>query len=140
MTIALPFSNQIQKILRSPSTFSVASALAWQGFGLLTFMVLARLLSVSEMGVWAIWISLLTIADMPRQGFTQNGLVKFALPPSQRLGGTWLSAALVLNGFAALVLGSDFGNYTLYQFWACSPCQNFAIWLPMRCLSCCCKA
>jgi lipopolysaccharide exporter len=104
MTIALPFSNHIQKILRSPSTFSVASALAWQGFGLLTFMVLARLLSVSEMGVWAIWISLLTIADMPRQGFTQNGLVKYtATEPAA--WGHWLSAGLLLNSLAALVLG-----------------------------------
>ncbi|MCC6726183.1 MAG: oligosaccharide flippase family protein [Saprospiraceae bacterium] len=104
MTIAIPFSNQVQKILRSPSTFSVASALAWQGFGLLTFMVLARLLSVPEMGVWAIWISLLTIADMPRQGFTQNGLVKYTATEPEAWG-KWLSASLLLNSLAAVALG-----------------------------------
>jgi O-antigen/teichoic acid export membrane protein len=100
----LPFSNYIQKIRRSPSTFSVASALAWQGFGLLIFMVMARLLSVSEMGVWAIWISLLTIADMPRQGFIQNGLVKFTATEPEAWG-KWLSAGLLLNSLAALLLG-----------------------------------
>ncbi|MCU0345297.1 MAG: oligosaccharide flippase family protein [Saprospiraceae bacterium] len=100
----MPYSIQIQKILRSPYTFSVASALAWQGFGLLTFMALARLLSVSEMGVWAIWISLLTIADMPRQGFTQNGLVKYTAAEPEAWG-KWLSAGLLLNSLAALVLG-----------------------------------
>lgn len=100
----MPFSNYLHKILRSPSTFSVGSALAGQGFGLLTFIVLAKLLTVSEMGVWAIWVSLLTIADMPRQGFTQNGLVKYTASEPAAWS-KWLSAALLLNTAAALLLG-----------------------------------
>ncbi len=67
-------------------------------------MTMARLLSVGEMGVWAIWITLLTITDMPRQGFTQNGLVKFTATEPEAWG-KWLSAGLVLNSLAALVLG-----------------------------------
>jgi O-antigen/teichoic acid export membrane protein len=92
------------KYLKNASILSVASALALQGFALLTFMLLAHHLQVPQMGAWALWLTFVSIADMTRQGFVQNGLVRFtAAEPSD--WGRWLTAALALNSLSGLGLG-----------------------------------
>jgi lipopolysaccharide exporter len=94
----------ITKYLKNASILSVASALAMQGFTLLTFMLLARHLQVPQMGAWALWLTLVSITDMTRQGFVQNGLVRFtAAEPSA--WDRWLTAALILNSLSGLGLG-----------------------------------
>jgi O-antigen/teichoic acid export membrane protein/glycosyltransferase involved in cell wall biosynthesis len=82
--------------LSSPSLHSIGSNLALQGFALLSFMLLARLLTLEEMGIWALWITLATLVDMTRQGFIQNGLVRFAALEPEATP-CWLTAAFVLN-------------------------------------------
>ncbi len=83
---------------------ALGSALALQGFALLTFALLARQLDATQLGAWALWLTLATIADMTRQGFVQNGLVKFTAEAAADLP-RWLTAAFVLNAAAALGLG-----------------------------------
>lgn len=92
------------KYLTGPSALSVASALALQGFTLLSFFLLARLLPVAQMGAWALWLTLASIADMTRQGLVQNGLARFTASQSADTG-QWLTAGLALNALSALVLG-----------------------------------
>lgn len=92
------------KLLSNPSILSVGSALALQGFTLLTFMLLARLLPVAQMGAWALWLTFVSIADMTRQGLLQNGLVRFSAKEPEGWAG-WLTAAFALNSLASVGLG-----------------------------------
>lgn len=93
----------VQKLF-SPAAFSLGSALALQGFALLGFMLLARLLPMDEMGAWALWLTFAAIADMTRQGILQNGLVRFTAKESNAWG-EWLSAGFVLNSAFSAGLG-----------------------------------
>lgn len=92
------------KLLNNPSLLSVGSALALQGFTLLTFMLLARLLPVAQMGAWALWLTFVSIADMTRQGLLQNGLVRYSAQEPGSWAG-WLTAAFALNSLASVGLG-----------------------------------
>ncbi|MBI1224916.1 MAG: oligosaccharide flippase family protein [Bacteroidetes bacterium] len=92
------------KLLNNPSLLSVGSALSLQGFTLLTFMLLARLLPVEQMGAWALWLTFVAIADMTRQGLLQNGLVRFSAHEPEGWAG-WLTAAFALNSLASVGLG-----------------------------------
>lgn len=108
----------------------MGSALALQGFTLLTFMLLARLLPVAQMGTWALWLTFVSIADMTRQGLVQNGLIRFTANDPGNWGG-WLTAAFTLNNFASVGLGLlltlaawlsgtllDMPELTTLAFWA----------------------
>lgn len=92
------------KLLNSPSLLSIGGALSLQGFTLLTFMLLARLLPAAQMGAWALWLTFVSIADMTRQGLLQNGLVRFSAKEPTAWSG-WLTAAFWLNGMASIGLG-----------------------------------
>jgi O-antigen/teichoic acid export membrane protein len=92
------------KLLNSPSLLSIGGALSLQGFTLLTFMLLARLLPAEQMGAWALWLTFVSIADMTRQGLLQNGLVRFSAKEPAAWAG-WLTAAFALNSLASIGLG-----------------------------------
>ncbi|MDP5171524.1 MAG: oligosaccharide flippase family protein, partial [Bacteroidia bacterium] len=51
--------------------------LANQGFALLSMLILLRLISREEYGMWALYLTVLSMAEMARAGFVQNGLVSF---------------------------------------------------------------
>ena len=104
MKISIPTAS-IKQVLFSPAAYSVGATFALQGFSLLGFMLLARLLTLQEMGNWAIWLTLVSIADLARQGLIRNGLIHFTA--GQEKGNEqWQSAALLLNVGAAFILGS----------------------------------
>lgn len=119
----------ITKYLKNASVLSVASALAMQGLTLLTFMLLARHLQVPQMGAWALWLTLVSIADMTRQGFVQNGLVCFtsAEPSDWSL---WLTAALALNSLSGLAFGVLLGgvSWLVGSLFGIPELQSLALW------------
>ncbi len=90
--------------LRLSAIFSVAAAGAQQGFALLGFMLLARMLPEAQLGAWALWLALVAVADMTRQGMVQNGLVRFAATEPSAWP-EWLTAAGVLQFAAAVPIG-----------------------------------
>lgn len=47
------------------------------GFAFLTFLILVRVLSPEALGTWVLYMLVMSIVDMTRQGFVQQGLVKF---------------------------------------------------------------
>lgn len=92
------------KKLLNPSLLSVASSMSLQGFSLLVFMLLARLLSVEQMGEWALWLTLAAIADAARTGMVQNGFIRFSAKEPEAWS-NWLTASTVLNLLASLGAG-----------------------------------
>lgn len=67
-----------QKGIKSSSGFlAILGQLANQGFALLSLLILLRLISREEYGMWALYLTVLSMAEMARAGFVQNGLVSF---------------------------------------------------------------
>jgi len=65
--------------------------------GFLGFMLLVRLFSPAEFGVWVLFISIISIIDMGRNGFLQNGLIKFLVNQNLAEEKKIQTAALILN-------------------------------------------
>jgi lipopolysaccharide exporter len=70
--------------------------------GFLGFMLLVRIYEPVEFGIWVLFISIISIIEMGRNGFVQNGLIKFL--GNQNEESKVQTAALVLNGALTLFL------------------------------------
>ncbi len=56
---------------------AILGQLSNQGFALFSLLILLRLLSKEDYGMWALYLTVLSMAEMARAGFVQNGLVSF---------------------------------------------------------------
>lgn len=83
---------------------SVASSMSLQGFGLLIFMLLARLLPVEQMGEWALWLTFAAIADAARTGMIQNGFIRYAAKEPENWS-VWVTASSILNLITTIGIG-----------------------------------
>ena len=72
--------------------------------GFLGFMLLVRIYEPVEFGIWVLFISIISIIEMGRNGFVQNGLIKFLGNPNQNEERKIQMAALVLNTALTLLL------------------------------------
>lgn len=70
--------------------------------GFLGFMLLVRMYEPVEFGIWVLFISIISIIEMGRNGFVQNGLIKFL--GNQNAERKVQMAALVLNSALTLFL------------------------------------
>ncbi|MCC5935924.1 MAG: oligosaccharide flippase family protein [Lunatimonas sp.] len=65
--------------------------------GFVGFMLLVRILSPNDFGVWVLLITITAIVDMARNGFLQNGLIKFLVNQDATNRAKIQGAALWLN-------------------------------------------
>ena len=65
--------------------------------GFLGFMLLVRIFSPAEFGIWVLFISITSIIEMGRNGFLQNGLIKFLVNQTLVEEQKIQTAALILN-------------------------------------------
>lgn len=78
--------------------------------GFIGFMLLIRLFSPDEFGIWVLLITIISIIDMARNGFVQNGLIKFfvgkkdAVQAKIQTASIWLNTALSLLVFMLIWL------------------------------------
>ncbi|MEX2512274.1 MAG: oligosaccharide flippase family protein [Cyclobacteriaceae bacterium] len=71
--------------------------------GFLGFMILVRIFSPEEFGVWVLLITLIAIVDMARNGFLQNGMIKFLVGKNRAIQAKIQGAALVMNSILTLI-------------------------------------
>ncbi|MEX0884181.1 MAG: oligosaccharide flippase family protein [Cyclobacteriaceae bacterium] len=71
--------------------------------GFLGFMILVRIFSPEEFGVWVLLITLIAIVDMARNGFLQNGMIKFLVGKNPSNQAKIQGAALYLNSVLTLI-------------------------------------
>lgn len=70
--------------------------------GFIGFMLLVRVFSPEEFGIWVLLITIVSIIDMARNGFIQNGMIKFlvgkekAIQTKIQTASLWLNTALTL--------------------------------------------
>lgn len=77
-------------------SFSFLANIAAMGFAFVTFLFLVRVLSKDLFGVWVLYLTVTSFAEMARQGFVQNGLISFCTKHKEEYRNI-ISAGLVLN-------------------------------------------
>lgn len=76
--------------------------------GFLGFMILVRIFSKEEFGVWVLFITIASIVDMARNGFIQNGMIKLLVGQDAtslakiQMSAIWLNA--ILTGLVILLM------------------------------------
>lgn len=86
-------------------SYSLLGYGAQLGFAFVSFLVLVRLLPEYEFGVWVLYLTLTSFAEMGRLGLLQNAVVKFCVEHEEdyhhiQSTGFWL------NSIGSIVLGS----------------------------------
>ncbi|MFA8451146.1 MAG: hypothetical protein ACEPOW_10665 [Bacteroidales bacterium] len=64
---------------------AIGTNLIVSGFGFVNYLVLIRIFSDSDFGYWTLIVSVISIIDLFRFGFTRNGLMKFITAKSSVL-------------------------------------------------------
>lgn len=72
--------------------------------GFIGFMILVRIFAPAEFGVWVLFISITAIVEMSRNGFLQNGMIKFLVNQDEAEERKIQMAALLLNTALTLAL------------------------------------
>lgn len=72
--------------------------------GFVGFMILIRIFTPAEFGVWVLFISIIAIVEMSRNGFLQNGMIKFLINQSESQERKIQMAALILNAGLTFLL------------------------------------
>lgn len=85
-------------------SYSLLGYGAQLGLAFVSFLVLVRLLPNYEFGVWVLFLTVASFADMARMGLTQNAIVKFCVEEEENYGAV-ATAGLILNTACTLLLG-----------------------------------
>ncbi|GAB4424765.1 MAG: flippase [Bacteroidia bacterium] len=114
---------------RRNNLLSVGGQLASQGFAVLSLLILLRLISREAYGMWALYLTVLSMAEMARAGFVQNGLVTYLQShPADRL--RIVGSAYVLNLLLGLLLWGAMVllAYPLSVWWSTPELPLLAAW------------
>jgi lipopolysaccharide exporter len=107
-------------------TFSLLQNLSNLLFGFGGFYLLVRLLSKSDFGAWALFVTVASICEVARVGFIKYSFIKFWSSETEDLRDYLFSAALVLNVLFALIVAGGallFGGY-LAALWGTPRLQD----------------
>jgi len=105
--------NKIKQILRSDNASVLIGNLLASAFGLGTFMLLARGLSKSEFGAWALFVSASGLLDLMRTGLVRQGMVRaLTVAKSTNQHHNILASggilAICISTISALIIGGVF--------------------------------
>jgi O-antigen/teichoic acid export membrane protein len=93
-------TNWIQK-----GSYALLANVVFIGFAFLTFMLLVRIYPPKTFGVWVMFLTITSFAEMTRIGLIQNGLIKFiSAAGSTTEKAEYLTAGFVLNIVATVIL------------------------------------
>lgn len=131
--------GRLKQLLKTNKSLSLISSGTAAVLGLLTFGLLARSFSTSELGYWAIFLTVYTLFDMLRSGMISNAMIKkineFDTEEEVKvvIGSGWkLSLRISLVG-SVLLAAIFFGIYLVTEDEAY---RTFAIWfIPISMLS-----
>jgi O-antigen/teichoic acid export membrane protein len=85
-------------------SYSLLANVIFIGFAFLTFMLLVRLYSPKEFGIWVMYLTITSFAEMARIGIVQNGLIKFlTASDSKQEKAKYITAGIYLNLLTTIV-------------------------------------
>lgn len=92
-----------RKFILKSGSFSTLELLSNQGLGLISFMILARVISTSEFGTWALYMAITTLLEQARIGFIKNGFIKYMNSGGPEVKTKVFATSITLNFFSFLV-------------------------------------
>ncbi len=122
---------ELKSIFKSKSTLSFLGNLVISMAGMVNFMLIARLVSMDELGQYAIFLAASTFLEMIRLGLTHNGLIRFIATGSIEDKHQFIGTAYIMGLALALFLAfsfilvcevgdltnTNFGAFQLFIFW-----------------------
>ncbi|MCX6285698.1 MAG: hypothetical protein NTY96_01110 [Bacteroidetes bacterium] len=96
------------KIVRDANFLSFAGNLSTALAGLFSFMILLRMLSIHDFGIWVLFTTPASLIDMLRFGVTKEALVRYlsgsnAEERKYYLGSAWIVGLLILAGITVIL-------------------------------------
>ena len=84
-----------KKLFYSKHLHSFVEQAGTSGFALISFIILARVLSMEDFGQWTLYLTLLTFLDMIKFGFAKTALIKYSSgvkteQKKELIGSSWL--------------------------------------------------
>jgi O-antigen/teichoic acid export membrane protein len=96
--------SKISKGWMKAGSYSLLGYAAQLGFAFVGFLILVRLLPEYEFGVWILFLTLTSFAEMGRSGLLQNAIIKFCVENEEDYENI-LSSGLWVNIVGGLLLG-----------------------------------
>lgn len=98
----------VQKLTKDHNFLSLAANITGAAAGLLSFILLTRVLSIDDFGKWILFITPAGFVDMFRLGLIREAIVRFlaAPSPSERkyyLGSSWFLGLTILLGVSIIL-------------------------------------
>ena len=126
----------LKKILNDHNFLSLAANFSTAVMGLLSFMILLRMLSIPDLGKWILFTAPASLIDMLRFGLTRDALVRFLTTPDEKekkclLGSSWLIGLAILLIISILIW---IVLLAIPQKLASSGYDLFFIWYPLLAL------
>ena len=121
------------KIVKDANFLSFAGNLSTALAGLFSYMILLRMLSINDFGIWILFTTPASLIDMLRFGVTREALVRYlagsnAEDKKYYLGSAWVVGLLILAGITVIL-------WTVYliipQPLKASGYSLFFIWYPL---------
>lgn len=103
------FLKQIAfKIVKDANFLSFAGNLSAALAGLLSYMILLRMLSIHDFGIWVLFTTPASLIDMLRFGITREALVRYLSGSDKEdrkfyLGSAWTVSLIILTGITVIL-------------------------------------
>jgi O-antigen/teichoic acid export membrane protein len=120
----------VWKIFNDANFLSLAGNLSTALAGLFSYMILLRMLSIHDFGIWVLFTTPASLIDMLRFGVTKEALVRYLSGSSEKdkkyyLGSAWVIGLVILAGISIVLLSLAFlipgplkaGGYFLFFAW-----------------------
>lgn len=120
-----------QSSLLKASSYSLLGYAAQLGLAFVSFLLLVRAMSPYDFGVWVLFLTPTSFAEMGRIGLTQNAVVKYYVEYQQEQPKV-LTAGLVLNILCTVVLSIllILISYPLATLWSAPELPALMLWYP----------
>lgn len=117
--------------LLKSSSYSLLGYAVQLGLAFVSFLLLVRAMSPYDFGVWVLFLTPTSFAEMGRIGLTQNAVVKFYIE-DQKEQTRILTAGFILNtlctiGLSLLLIGI---SYPLSILWSAPELPALLLWYP----------
>lgn len=98
----------LKKFFNDHNFLSLAANFSTAVMGLLSFMILLRMLSVPDLGKWILFTTPASLVDMLRYGLTRDALVRFLTTPDENkqkslLGSSWIVGLVLLVAISSIL-------------------------------------
>lgn len=122
-------AEQKRKGWMKAGSYSLLGYAAQLGFAFVSFIVLVRMLPEHEFGVWVLFLTLTSFAEMGRGGLLQNAVIKYCVEEEAEYANI-LASGFWVNTMGSMVLGLVLIalSYPLSKLWSAPELTRLMWW------------